>query len=129
MPKLLRLGRLFKRLADFVEGAANLGRIIATALRNCRFAVLLASKTYGKPTNDLFDTGREMQFVLSQKKPYYLVRMIPFGEEWEESTTQLALPPSIMQKLWLPGSPMPNDLVAEVVNRVRAPRALPLAAS
>jgi len=104
-------------LSDVAPGD-NLGHIIANALRGCRFAVLLASKTYGRGTNDLFDTGREMQFVLSQKKPFYLVRMIPFGESWAEAETDLALPPSIMQKLWLPGTPMPDDLVSEMVVRM-----------
>ena len=105
-------------LSDVAPGD-NLGRIIATALDSCRLAVLLATKTYGRGTNDLFDTGREMQFVLSHKKPFFLVRMIPFGEAWEVET-ELALPPSIMQKLWLPGEPMPDDLVAEVIARLEA---------
>ena len=47
------------------------------------------------------------------------LRMIPFGDDWAEPLTTMAFPPSIMFKLWLPGEPMPDDLVDEVVARLR----------
>ena len=37
--------------------------------------VILASSTYGRATNDLFDTGREMKFVLGEKKDFFLIRV------------------------------------------------------
>ena len=45
--------------------------------------------------------------------------MIPFGDDWAEPLTTMAFPASIMFKLWLPGEPMPDDLVDEVVARLR----------
>jgi hypothetical protein len=128
------------------EPGDNMGKAIAKALVDCKLAVLMASRTYGKATNDLFDvrlslprmilaashthpltlvarmiraqTGREMKFVLEQKKPFFLVRMIPFGEMWEEPETTLALPSSIMQALWLPGTPMPDELIDQVCRKL-----------
>ena len=98
----------------------NLGHIIAEALRGCRLAVLMATRTYGKSTNDLFDTGREMKYVLGHKKPFFLTRMIPFGEEWAEAETDLAFPDSLMQELWLPGSPMPEGMDERVAAKLQA---------
>ena len=82
-------------------------------------AIILATQTYGRKTNALFCTSAEMNYIITQTKPYYLVRMIPFGENWTEPGTTMAFPPSIMFKLWLPGEPMPDDLVDEVVARLR----------
>ena len=47
----------------------NLLSTIAAALDACRLAVILASETYGKATNHLFDTSKELAFVISEGKP------------------------------------------------------------
>ena len=57
----------------------------------------------------------EQNFIISQHKPYYLVRMIPITSSWCEASTIMAFPPTIIFKQWLPGERMPNDLVDEVV--------------
>ena len=93
-------------LSDVSPGG-NLQRVIADALTSCKLAIILATKTYGETTNGLFDTSNEMNFIVTQNKPYYLVRMIPFGENWAESSTTLAFPPSIMQRVRMP---LPRDL-------------------
>jgi len=106
-------------LSDFVAGD-DLQTRIADALAACRLVIILASSSYGKATNDMFDTGREMDFVLGERKPYYLVRMIPWEAVWAENKTVLAFPKSIMMKIWQPGSAMPTDLVDEVCRKLAA---------
>ena len=103
-----------------VSPGANLQQVIASALLRCRLAVILATRTYGRQTNGLFCTSAEMDFIVSQHKPYYLVRMLPFDENWTEPATTMAFPPSIMQKFWLPNEPMPADLVDEVCDKLAA---------
>jgi len=103
-----------------VSPGGDLQDAISAALANCRAAVILATKTYGAKTNGLFDTSNEMNFVVGERKPYYLVRMIPMDETWAESHVTLAFPRTIMFKLWLPGEPMPWDLVHEVCEIVKA---------
>jgi len=104
-----------------VSPGGDLQDVISEALGMCKFAIILATKTYGAKTNGLFDTSNEMNFIISQQKPFYLVRMIPFDENWAEMRTTVAFPPSIMQKFWLPGNgdPMPWDLVPEVCDKLR----------
>ena len=116
--------------STFLSHAAagdNLAKLISDAIVGCKLAIIFASRTYGARTNDMFDTGRERDYILSRRKPYFLIRMIRFpkdpaapteDERWAESETVLAFPPSVMQKLWLPGQRMPGDLVAEVVARM-----------
>jgi hypothetical protein len=104
-----------------VSPGGDLQDVISEALGMCKFAIILATKTYGAKTNGLFDTSNEMNYIISRSKPFYLVRMIPFDEEWAEMRTNVAFPPSIMQKFWLAGNgdPMPTDLVPEVCDTLR----------
>ena len=101
-----------------VSAGANLQETIARALSTCKLCVILATKTYGRKTNGLFDTSAEMNYVIGQHKDFYLVRMIPFDETWSEPATTMAFPPGIMFQLWLPGEPMPAELPAELVKRI-----------
>ena len=107
-----------KTFLSNVDLGDNLQRVIALALHSCRLVVILCSHTYGTPTNGLFDTGAEMNFVISQKKPYCLVRMIPFDANWALPEVTMAFPPSIMQSLWLPADPMPADLVDQILTKL-----------
>jgi len=98
---------------------SDLQEMIAHALANCKLAIILATKTYGRKTNALFCTSAEMNFIVgNDRKPYFLVRGIPFGDDWAEPLTTMAFPPSIMFKLWLPGEPMPDDLVSDILARL-----------
>jgi len=112
--------RQYKVFLANVSPGANLQQVIASALLRCRLAVILATRTYGRQTNGLFCTSAEMNFIVSQHKPYYLVRMLPFDENWTEPATTMAFPPSIMQKVWLPNEPIPADLVDEVCDKLAA---------
>ena len=85
-------------LSDVSPGG-DLQGVIGEALGSCKLAIILATKTYGEKTNGLFDTSSEMNFIVGQNKPYYLVRMIPFGENWAEMRTMMAFPQSIMQRV------------------------------
>ena len=85
-----------------VSPGGDLQDVISEALGMCKFAIILATKTYGAKTNGLFDTSNEMNYIISRSKPFYLVRMIPFDEEWAEMRTNVAFPPSIMQKVRTP---------------------------
>jgi hypothetical protein len=108
-------------LSDVSPGG-DLQGVIADALASCKLAIILATKTYGAKTNGLFDTSAEMNYIVDNgRKPFYLVRMIPFGEDWTEMRTTMAFPSSVMQKLWLAGNddPMPRDLVTEVCDKLR----------
>ncbi len=48
---------------------------IATALVNTKLAVILATRTYGMQTGGVFDTPKEMDYILGNSKPYVLVKM------------------------------------------------------
>ena len=113
-------------LRVFLSNAApgeDLQRMISDALQSCKLAVILATETYGRKTNALFCTSAEMNYIIDGgRKPYYLVRMIPFGQDWAEPSTTMAFPSSVMFKLWMPGDPMPNDMVDDIMARLASVR-------
>ena len=113
----LEAGGLKVFLADTSPGGL-LPSVLAAAIARCRVAVILASHSYGRHVNATFDTVSEMNYIISQRKSYYLVRMITPGANWDEPHTTMAFPPSIMYKLWMPGEPMPDGLADEIVSRV-----------
>ncbi len=49
-------------LSDFNAGD-DMKTTIADALAACQLVIILASSSYGKATNHMFDTSREMDFV------------------------------------------------------------------
>jgi hypothetical protein len=67
---------------------SNLGIIIPTALANAKMAIVMGSETYGKKTESNFSTFEEMQFILSEEKPMFLLKMC---EEWEEPQTKVMM--------------------------------------
>lgn len=52
---------------------------------------------------------------MSQKKRFYLVRMISPEESYANSATTMALSADLCYTLWLPSEPMPERLVEGIV--------------
>jgi hypothetical protein len=91
---------------------ANLGIIIPTAITNAKMAIVMGSKTYGKKTESNFSTYQEMQIILIEEKPMFLLKMC---EEWEEPQTRLMMS-SRKYKRWEDGQ-VTQALVDEILMR------------
>jgi hypothetical protein len=55
--------------------------------------VIMGTHTYGTTTSGLIDTNKEMQHIVTSKKPYLLLNMNPESSllEFKESDTNLVL--------------------------------------
>jgi hypothetical protein len=93
---------------------ADLGRIISTALANAKMAIIMGSETYGKKTESNFSTYEEMHFILSEKKPMFLLKMC---EEWEEPQTRLMM---VSRKFKRWNGQVTQALVDEILTRYDA---------
>jgi len=106
-------------LCDIPEGEDLAGAVI-TALTNCKLAVILGTKTYGKKTSSGFSTFEELRFIVNERKPHFLVKMCA---EFEEAETRFRLPPDISYFLWQPKSDeervrLPTGMVDRMVRRL-----------
>ena len=101
---------------------ADLQEAIATAMQQSQIQVLLATRTYGKKTNQQYSTFQEMNYALNHHSAF-LVKMTdsPDGT-WEEAATEMALT-GRMWEYWKPGAPMSGDLVDKIVAKAEQIRA------
>ena len=60
-------------LCEVPEGQ-NIKEVVVDGLDGCELAVLLGTKTYGTKTVS-FSTYEEMEFVIAEGKPFFLVKM------------------------------------------------------
>ena len=101
-------------LSDLLPGA-NLDAAIYDALDTCRLAVLMAGETYGRQTTS-FSTYHELDFVLDEQKPFYLIKMC---ERWQEAHVRGKFGKRTMFKMWMPGDPMPDDLLDDIAAKLQ----------
>jgi hypothetical protein len=82
----------------------------------------MGTATYGKETNGMFDTYKEMNYLHSQKKPFFLIKMLPAGtEHFEEPSTNLVLNlKTTAWHEWVPGKKIPRDLPILIEEKLSA---------
>ena len=61
-------------LCDEAAGV-DLMRTITSAFSHCQLVIVAATKTYGKQTTSGFSTYEEMNFFVTSKTPYFLIKM------------------------------------------------------
>ena len=95
---------------------ADLQQAISQALGESEIQVILATKTYGRKTNQAFSTYQEMNYAL--KRNPFLVKM-PWDVIWEEPAAEMALD-GRMWEGWTPGAPLPQELVEHIIEKIPA---------
>ena len=90
-------------VSDEMPGS-DLQEAIATAISQSEVQVLLATRTYGKKTNQQYSTYQEMNWALEHNP--FLVKMTedPYDGKWEEAAAAMALS-GCMWEPWAPGAP------------------------
>ena len=101
------------RSGDNPNGAEQ-GILIPTALENAKMAIVMGSETYGRNTESNFSTYQEMNFIMSEIKPMFLLKMC---EKWEEPQTRVMLG-SRKYKRW--DGQVTQALVKEILTRYDA---------
>ena len=114
--------RKFNVFLSDVSPGGDLQSIIARALASCRLTVVLATHSYGRQTNGLFDTSSELNFITGQRKNFILVRMIAPNASYAEARTVAAFPPSTESMPWMPGQPLPEKLLEKVLDELAKER-------
>jgi hypothetical protein len=84
---------------------------VATLLDAAKMVIIFGTETYGKGTVN-FSTKEELQFIMDEKKPFFLIKMC---ERFAESRTRLVLSKAVAYFPWMPSDPMPSNLISEIV--------------
>ena len=112
--------RVFGPLDEHLPGDNIVDKTVA-AFEGSRLVIMMASRTYGREGSTWYTTFAEMTYTIALRKPFFLIRMIPWETEFEEASTQLTLTNDIMAVVWLPGTPMPAQLVEQVLEKLDRP--------
>ncbi|XRB24114.1 SAP domain-containing protein [Pseudoscourfieldia marina] len=81
-----------------------------------KLIVVFGSYSYGDPGTSWFGTDKELRWLLKKRKPYFLIKMCTdFKHEWVD----LAIPSSVSYEMWEPGTPLKDDLVDKIVEKLR----------
>lgn len=95
-----------------VRCGANIESEVVSKLHECRLAVLFATRTYGKRGEVLYSTCEELQYILTEEIPFFLIKMC---DELEDPNARFRLNFNNTCFIdWRMTKPMPINLVEEI---------------
>ena len=95
-------------LCDVAPGG-NIKTTIVKALDGCDLAVIMSSKTCGLETTASFSTYQEMEYIIEERKPYFLVKMC---ERFDVSVASVAYFP------WIGEGEVPDLLLKKIIEKL-----------
>jgi hypothetical protein len=104
----------------------NLLKAVSQGMTKADMFVIMGTHTYGTTTSGLIDTNKEMQHIITSKKPYLLLNMNPESSclEFKEPDANLVLnlekEPRTWER-WEVGQPMDDalpDKIAEMLSKI-----------
>ncbi|EGD75358.1 hypothetical protein PTSG_06434 [Salpingoeca rosetta] len=69
------------------------------AIDECELVVIMGTHTYGEKTDSPFGSSEELEFIINEKKPFFLVKMC---DRFKHAKPRFWLPPTISYHLWKP---------------------------
>jgi hypothetical protein len=85
--------------------------------------IIMGTETYGMKTSGMIDTYKEMQSIVSSKKPYFLFNMNPelslmcFQEDAANMIFNLN---TVSWERWEVGAPIPEKAVKKILEKIAA---------
>ena len=98
-----------------VQSGDSIVKEVSTNLVHCKLVVILGTRTYGKETTSSCSTFEELQYVMSKRKPFFLIKMC---DEFEEVKAQFHLVGDIAFEPWRPtekNPEPPHELVEKIM--------------
>ena len=99
---------------------ADVKEVIVENIDACRLAVIMGSRTYGSKGTTKFSTREELNFIIEEEKPRYLVKMC---DRFDDAMARFSLGKTVLYKLWIPKTESeknnpPADLVTEILEKL-----------
>lgn len=93
----------------------NIAEQIVRSIDESKLCLIMGSATYGLETASTFSTYEELEYIRSEKKSIFVIKMC---ERYEVSTTRLKLNNSIMYYFWKnpEKEPMKDDLIQKIMD-------------
>lgn len=122
LQKLLEERKIKMVIVDETLTGTNILKAVVDGIVGCSLAILMGSADYGTPGTVKFSTNEELNFILGEDKPYFLIKRC---DKFESEYTRFRLPESIKYFEWKLGTELPITLLDEIELRLKSvnPRA------
>lgn len=92
---------------------------VFSGIEKCDTFLVFGTSGYGADTGNQASTFYEYKHAFALKKRIVLIRMIPFGQNFEELQGRVTFNANKLILTWIEGEPMPPSLVADILRRSR----------
>jgi hypothetical protein len=122
--KVLRTALEAKGVKVIVIGELPGGDLLQAVTQGMEAAdlfIVMGTETYGRQTSGIIDTYKEMQYIISSKKPFFLVNMNPEPSlmRFQEGAANLVFNlNTVSWKRWAVGAPMSPKVVEEILQKL-----------
>jgi serine/threonine protein kinase len=126
--KVLRTALEAKGVKVIVIGELPGGDLLQAVTQGMAAAdlfIVMGTETYGRQTSGIIDTYKEMQYIVSSKKPYFLVNMNPDASlmHFQEGAANLIFNLSTVSwERWEVGSPMSPKVIDKIMQKLEEDR-------
>jgi hypothetical protein len=96
-------------------GGGDIDAAVIDGIEHCDTFIVFGSMKYGEDTGNAACTYYESKYAQDQKKRIILIRMIPFGEQFEHPQARFMFGLNKLVIPWVLGTPMPHDLVDKIL--------------
>eukprot|EP01043_Picozoa_sp_COSAG02_P069170 COSAG02_NODE_11750_length_1662_cov_1.015355_1_plen_460_part_10 len=107
-------------------GGGDIDAAVQSGIKHCDTFVIFGSAKYGENTGNMACTYYESKFAWNQGKRIVLIRMIPFGEQFQFEQAQFMFGLNLLEIPWMLDDDMPADLPAEIAKAMELPAAVDL---
>jgi hypothetical protein len=98
-----------------MTGGGDIDRAVQEGIKACDAFIIFGSAKYGEDTGNMACTYYESKFAWDQKKRIILIRMIPFGQQYEFDQAQFLFGLNLLVLPWMLGAPMPAELPGQIL--------------
>lgn len=98
---------------------------VFSGIEKCDTFLVFGTSGYGADTGNQASTFYEYKHAFAPKKRIVLIRMIPFGQNFEELQGRVTFNANKLILTWIEGEPMPPSLVADILKAIADPSTAP----
>jgi hypothetical protein len=83
--------------------------------------IIMGTETYGRQTSGMIDTYKEMQYIVSSKKPFFLFNMNPESSlmRFQEGAANVVFNlNTVAWERWAVGAPMPPKVTEKILHKL-----------
>jgi hypothetical protein len=117
LQKALLVRDIELRIIDMTAGG-DIDTSVFTELEHADTFLVFGTSHYGEDTGNQASTFYESKYAVDRKKRIILLRMIPYGQDFEHLQARVMFGMNKLSLYWVLGQPMPLTLVDDIARAI-----------